>query len=122
MNKEQELNLLASRLPYAKYNSSTECDGFLLEFQIKVGEWSAKTFPQSIDGSRIAHMFDELQELQEKPNDAYEMADIFLLLLHHAHVHGIDLEQAARIKFDILQRREWGEPDARGVVKHIVIK
>ena len=87
----------------------------LTNFQESVGEWSCKTFPQSSDTSRIEHMRREILELKEEPADPYEAADIFLLLLHHAHVHGYDLMTAARKKFDIIKLRKWLPPDEMGV-------
>lgn len=120
MTKDEELKLLEARLPYTKYGSADDLEpDMLIAFQRTVGTWSDKTFSSATDSSRIAHMQDELKELLEHPADPYEMADIFLLLLHHAHANGVDLEMAARVKFDILQKRKWGQPDERGVVTHI---
>lgn len=60
-----------------------------------------------------------MSELLENPTDPYEMADIFLLLLHHAENVGVDLYEATRVKFEVIQQRKWGKADERGVVNHV---
>lgn len=48
-----------------------------------------------------------------------EAADVFLLLLHFSHRSGFSLMDEARRKLEINKRRQWGEPDAEGVVEHV---
>lgn len=100
---------------FIEYNEVT----LLTNFQEKVGEWAAITFPTSSDDSRIEHIRREIEELQSKPSDPLEAADIFLLLLHHAHMNGYDLMTAAKKKFEIIKKRKWHEPDEKGVMHHI---
>ena len=91
----------------------------LRAFQREVGKWAAETFPNSTDSAKLEHLKDEVIELQEKPDDAEEMADCLLILLHHAEAHGVDLMAAACAKFAKCKSRKWGSPDERGVARHI---
>ena len=86
--------------------------------QRQVGDWAEETF-QSSDEIRMRKLREELDELAENPSDALEMADILLVLLHHAHVHKTDLFTATMHKFEVCQNREWQEPDEHGVTKHV---
>lgn len=90
-----------------------------LQFQTEVGKWADRQFPQSTLQSIVAHLTDEVEELNQAPADKLEMADILLLLMHLAHKQDIDLLVAAKEKFEIVKKRRWGIPDHRGVVKHI---
>ena len=88
------------------------------EFQKQVGEWADRTFPQSNNGTITEHLRREVIELTES-NEPVEAADCFLILLHHAHKNGYDLLSEAKDKFHTVQSREWGNPDAMGVVEHV---
>ena len=51
-----------------------------------------------------------------------EYADCFMLLLDSAHHFGLTAEnllELTREKLEINKKREWGKPDANGVVEHI---
>lgn len=50
---------------------------------------------------------------------AEECADIMHLLFQVADKCGFDLLEATREKFEINKGRTWGEPDERGVVRHV---
>lgn len=88
-------------------------------FQKQVGDWSLEHFSHADDGVRTRKLQEELNELVEKPDDAMEMADIFLVLLHHASAHNVDLFQAAMRKFEICQQRQWLPPDEHGIRRHV---
>ena len=85
----------------------------------RVQEWQRETFPDATPHSVAAHLRKEAKELSENPSDYYEAADCALLLIGHAQAAGYDLFNAIREKFAIVQQRQWGEPDADGVVEHI---
>lgn len=97
-------------------------------FQREVGAWAQQTFPQSTRESVLAHLYDELQELMaadqgeqaEGHTEIEEAADCYLLLLHYAHKCRFDLEESAMLKHLRNTRRQWGVPDERGVVRHVV--
>lgn len=103
-----------------------------MSLQQEVGTWGDTTFPLSVPRSVMAHLSDEITELADEVDAftdcadattraalAEEAADCFLLLLHLAHKCGFDLNEAAQAKFEKNQVRVWGEPDERGVVRHV---
>lgn len=92
---------------------------YLSKFQREVHEWAQATFPNQTPASKLAHLRDELKELEEDPGDALEIADCFILLLSISEMAGVDLLSAGETKFEINKNRKWGKPDERGVVKHI---
>jgi len=100
--------------------------------QDETGTWGDATFPRSTARSVMAHLTEEIDELAVEveafganavPTNrdalAEEAADCMLLLLHIAHKCGFDLEKAARAKLECNRARTWGEPDERGVVRHV---
>lgn len=84
---------------------------------LAVAAWAEKTILESTDDARITHLVEEVEELRAEPHSAEEMADVLLILVHHAHRHGVDLLSAAWGKFDAVQGCEWEAPDGRGVVR-----
>jgi len=90
-----------------------------LQFQREVSEWAKATFPNQTPSSKLAHMREEFAELVADPTDGEEMADIFILLLNLADMHGFDLMEQARAKMAKNRARKWGKPDERGVCHHI---
>lgn len=102
----------------------------MTENQFKeITEWQDKTFPGATTLSKLAHLKEELVELQEalqgKGNTGSigsEFADCFLLLYGTTAKHGYTYEQICNeieYKFIINKDRTWGKPDARGVVNHV---
>lgn len=103
-----------------------------MTLQEETGTWGDITFPQGTPRAVMAHLSDEIQELAAEvelfmaspaPTNgaalAEEAADCLLLLYHLAHKCGFDLEAEARRKLEKNRQRTWGEPDARGVVRHV---
>jgi len=91
------------------------------DLQEEVGHWAVQTFPKATHTSITAHMYKELQELRAAKttlNKAEECADLYLMLLHLAHINGFDLFLSGRHKLDICRGRTWCRPDAEGVVEH----
>lgn len=104
------------------------------DFQRLVGEWGERTFPDSTLLSIMAHLREEVSELDFEVRDwtgrpgpatefgririGEEIADCYLLMLHLAHRVGIDLGMAAAEKFAKNQHRTWHD-DGRGYAKHV---
>ena len=93
-----------------------------LRFQIEAHRWSEQTFgvARSPDGP-IAHLVKEVKELQQNPYDIMEYADCLMLILDaasNASITGDKLLEAAWEKLEINRQRDWGIPDADGVVEH----
>jgi hypothetical protein len=98
-------------------------DMTLAEFQRMVTEWANPIFGADLR-REIKHLRREAnKELSwhgKKAKDIpEESADILLMLLHIASTHGFDLMGEAIKKFKVCLDREWGEPDAEGVIEHV---
>lgn len=61
------------------------------KFKNSVTHWANHTFPSGTDHTRLRHLLEEVDELVLEPDDPMEMADIFIILTHHACLHKIDL-------------------------------
>lgn len=94
---------------------------------IDLKDWQFKTFPAATANSKLCHLLEEVKEVKEAiaTNDKdkrLEFADCFLLLFGAAASDGMsyeDILNAISEKLTICRGREWGEPDANGVYKHI---
>jgi NTP pyrophosphatase (non-canonical NTP hydrolase) len=99
----------------------------VIELDDQITEWANRTFPREATDIRpiIAHMKRELDELyQALAADDFahameEAADVRFLLTHLVGRLGGNLGQETMRKFDINQRRDWGDPDEEGVVEHV---
>lgn len=80
--------------------------------------WGRETFPDNTEAGILAHIKEELDELIENPSDSLEMADLVILLVQLADLHGIDLERAVSHKNDINRRRVWLPADEEGIIRH----
>lgn len=97
-----------------------------------ITKWQDKTFPEATADSKMKHLKEELEEVQDAYNKKFtdfdyhemtlEFADCFLLLYGCAAKCGMDYEEicdAIDEKMRINKSRKWGKPDENGVVKHI---
>lgn len=90
--------------------------------QKTIAEWSWNTFKDSTIRSNIAHLRDEIDEIEETPENIEEWADVIILYMNAAHFSGHsmdDILKAVHAKHEKNKKRKWGEPDERGVVRHI---
>lgn len=94
----------------------------------EITEWQNKTFPNATALSKIIHLKQEVEELQEaesylKETEAIkELSDCFILLFGIADKLGLNHSTtwlAIEQKMVINKARKWGKPDANGVVNHI---
>lgn len=77
------------------------------ELRYEATRWQRRTFPNESIGSILAHLREELKELEDAPGDAHEQADVLLLLIALADRTGVDLVEAAKDKLEICKRRKW---------------
>lgn len=82
-------------------------------------EWAEQTFPVATVDSIVEHLRREVAELVDDPTDPAEIADVLSLTFHLAYVAGVDPTKALAAKLEINKAREWGKPDAAGVVEHV---
>ncbi|MFA7296308.1 MAG: dATP/dGTP pyrophosphohydrolase domain-containing protein [Dehalococcoidia bacterium] len=85
----------------------------------EIAAWSMATFPAGTPASHLAHLKREIAELEANPNDPEEWADVAILAVGAvARIGGsLYVEMAAKHQKNLA--REWGQPDADGVVEHI---
>lgn len=81
--------------------------------------WANMTFKKATPESCIAHLKSEIEELEEAPYDPEELADAAMLIIHAAHLAGVDLKEAIWEKYRKNRDREWGEPNEEGYVEHV---
>lgn len=93
-------------------------------FYLDHGRWSYATFGKpSVLGPQgpASHLIKEAVELAKAPDDQMEQADCFLLLLDVVRRSGgnlLTLLEASERKLEINKMRQWGKPDADGVIEH----
>jgi len=91
--------------------------------QLELHRWADQQFGNDRPPhGAIAHLAKEVQELAEHPHDWMEYVDCLTLLLDaasNAHINIDALLEVAWDKLDENRHREWGEPDADGVVEHV---
>lgn len=92
--------------------------GELEQLQAEVVEWANATFPDRTPSSAFLKMFSELGEIIDEPRDGLEWADLFILALDLAHMHGVvDVAEHVRRKLGINRSRNWTVND-NGVMSH----
>lgn len=79
--------------------------------------WQRETFPHATRASVAAHLLKEAKELNANPDDDEEVADVGLLLAGMMDNAGLARAMVAKLAKN--RTREWGQPDADGVVEHI---
>tara|TARA_R110002049_G_scaffold231127_2_gene403456 strand:+ start:41322 stop:41630 length:309 start_codon:yes stop_codon:yes gene_type:complete len=92
-----------------------------------ITEWQNKTFVEATPLSKIAHLKEEVDELEsdvlhQAEDRRLEFADCFLLLFGSAAADGMSYDDIVKCideKMEINYKRKWGKPQANGVVNHI---
>ena len=84
-----------------------------------IQDWQLNTFPVSTLESKFAHLEREVVELGKDLTSASEIADCLFLLIGLARTQGYDISRILRDKFIVNKSRQWGKPDANGVVEHV---
>lgn len=93
----------------------------------QITEWQAATFPNGTSLSMVKHLKQEVKELEEdiesyNKDRRLEYADCFILLFGAAFRDGLDFDSIINCineKMAINVNRQWGIPDANGVVNHV---
>jgi len=84
-----------------------------------VCSWADWQFGATTPEAKVDHLVREAIELSGDPRDPEEMADVFSLLVHLAHVTGTDLRAAVDAKLLKNRLRAWAAPDEAGVIEHV---
>lgn len=85
----------------------------------EVVQWANSVFPNRKPQSALLKLFEETGELVKDPSDAGEYADIFIMLLDLADMHGVDVVKAIRDKLALNRQRTW-TTTATGTLQHVV--
>ncbi len=83
----------------------------------EVRAWQRETFPHATPASVAKHLLKEAKELEKRPDDDHEVADIQMLIAG-ARPAAV-LVAAVRNKLEVCKNRTWGTPDTDGVVEHV---
>lgn len=94
---------------------------------LDITKWQEETFGEATPLSKVSHLREEVVELQQalmynEPNVRLEYADCILLIYGSASANGMSYEDICKAiaeKMEINKNRDWGKPDANGVVKHV---
>lgn len=84
----------------------------------EVFEWADFTFPERTLGSMALKLYEEIGEMLRNPHDHSEFADVMILLLDHAKIHGIDIEVVVRDKLAVNAARTW-QVNENGAMSHV---
>lgn len=76
------------------------------EWQIRIKTFVKEKLPDATTDTVIAHLKDEIKELEET-GDPKEIADCMFLLIHYAIITDCRLSHAMRDKFKIIKNREY---------------
>jgi NTP pyrophosphatase (non-canonical NTP hydrolase) len=80
--------------------------------------WADSAFPDRAPASALLKLYEEIGELIRAPANAEEYADILIMLVDLAHMHGVtDMGAAVRAKMKTNSRRKW-TPTAIGTMQH----
>lgn len=78
-----------------------------------INSWLEHVYPDRHPDKVFEKLFDELEELKERPTDAWEWADVLILVFDLMHIYGIDPAKAIHWKMDVNKSREWKFEDGK---------
>lgn len=87
------------------------------EINADIQEWLARVYPERTLDQIVDKLNEEIGELQQRPLDGWEIADVMILLLDLCDTAGFDLAKLVKHKMDTNRRRSWEIKD--GVLKHV---
>lgn len=86
------------------------------ELTASITEWCDQVHPDRTGEQMIKKLEEELKELLERPLDAWEMADLLIILFDLCNHYGFDAAKLIHHKMNINRKRTWSIKD--GVLKH----
>lgn len=92
----------------------------LNELQHLIVGWADEVLPNRRATGTLLKLFEEIGEIAANPTDASEYADVMIVLLDFAKMHGINgmqLEEAIKIKMEVNKNRAW-KHNRMGVYHH----
>lgn len=88
------------------------------ELQLDIADWADGVLPNRTPQTALLKMFEEVGELVRNPASPGEYADILIMLIDLARMHGVDLLEAARAKMKVNRSREW-MTTSMGTLQHL---
>jgi hypothetical protein len=89
----------------------------LREITDGIKQWCDEVYPNRTKEHMLAKLQEEFKELEANPLDAFEMADIAIILFDLCDHMGFDLPKLIKHKMDINDKRTWSVND-QGILKH----
>lgn len=89
----------------------------LREMNADIQQWLAEVYPDRTLEHVIKKLNEEIAELQERPLDGWEIADVLILLLDLCDMAGFDPAKLVKHKMDTNRKRQWQTVD--GLLKHV---
>lgn len=97
------------------------------KFQQELLEWKGRQFPDATLYSVAVHLDEELRELLAELGNPFgswedideEMADVLIMLCQYANFRGKSMMELVERKMQTNYSRQWGDPDEKGVVRHL---
>jgi hypothetical protein len=106
--------------PFADRNMNKPVDPVKF-LQHRIVEWADRVYPdRTAHGALVKLVLEEIPELLHGGlHDPLEYADILILVLDIASLHGFDAIRAAHQKMDINERRRWTVDSDTGLMRHV---
>ena len=82
-----------------------------------IKQWCDEVYPDRTKEHMVKKLQEEFKELEANPLDAFEMADIAIILFDLCDHMGFDLAKLIKHKMDINDKRTWSV-DGQGILKH----
>lgn len=73
----------------------------------EIVQWADSVFPDRKPESALLKLFEEVGELVRDPSAPGEYADIIIMVLDLADMHGVDVEKATLDKLAVNKQRVW---------------
>lgn len=89
----------------------------LREINKDIQTWLLEVYPDRTLDQVIAKLSEEIGELQERPLDGWEIADVLILLLDLCDMAGFDPAKLVKHKMDTNKKRQW--QIVNGLLKHV---
>lgn len=81
--------------------------------------WADSAFPDRSPLHAFTKMYSEIGELIDHPHDGMEYADVFILLVDLANMHGVtNLGECIQAKMKLNANRQWTK-NAMGIMRHV---
>jgi predicted house-cleaning noncanonical NTP pyrophosphatase (MazG superfamily) len=89
----------------------------LREITAEIVQWCDGVFPDRTVELVAEKLAEEMQELKDQPFDAWEMADVLIILLDLCDMLGFDPAKLIKHKMSVNKKRSW-LINEQGLLKH----